>query len=51
VYSEKGSIMEKSPYCEFYEAIVRYAFQLIGQGELPNLVRPDGYEYRYNLFS
>ena len=51
VYSEKGSIMEKSPYCEFYEAIIRYAFQLIGQGELPNLVRTDGYEYRYNLFS
>jgi uncharacterized protein len=51
VHSEKGSIIEKSPYCEFYEAIVRYAFQLIGQGVLPNLVRTDGYEYGYNLFS
>jgi uncharacterized protein len=51
VYSETGSIMGKSPYCEFYEAIVRYAFQLIGSGELSNLVRTDGYEYRFNLFS
>lgn len=51
VYSEKGAIMEKSPYCEFYEAMVRYAFQLIGTGELPNLVRTDGYEYGYNIFS
>lgn len=51
VYSEKGTIMEKSPYCEFYEAIIRHAFQLIGQGELPNIVRTDGYEYRFNLFS
>ena len=51
VYSEKGTIMEKSPYCEFYEAIIRHAFQLIGRGELSNLVRTDGYEYRFHLFS
>jgi uncharacterized protein len=51
VYAEKGSIMEKSPYCEFYEAIIRYAFQMIGAGELNNLVRTDGYDYRFNLFS
>jgi hypothetical protein len=43
--------MEKSPYCEFYEAIIRYAFQLIGRGELSNLVRTDGYEYRFHSFS
>jgi uncharacterized protein len=51
VYSERGSTTGKSPYCEFYEAIIRYAFHLIGKGELPNLVRTDGYEYRFNLFS
>ncbi len=51
VYSEHGTIMEKSPYCEFYEAVIRHAFELIGSGELDNLVRTDGYEYRFNLFS
>ncbi len=51
VYAEKGTILEKSPYCEFYEAIIRYAFTLIGAGELNNLVRTDGYEYRFNMFS
>lgn len=51
VYAEGGTIMAKSPYCEFYEAVVRYAFHLIGSGELQNLVRTDGYEYRFNLFS
>jgi hypothetical protein len=31
--------------------MVLYAFQLIGKGELPNLVRTGGYEYRYLVFS
>ncbi len=51
VYSENGTIFGKSPYCEFYEAVIRHAFQLIGRGELPNLVRTEGYEFRYNIFS
>lgn len=50
VFAEKGSIMNKSPYCNFYEAVIRHAFQLIGRGELPNLVRVDGYDFRYNVF-
>ena len=50
VFAEKGGIMNKSPYCSFYEAIIRHAFQLIGRGELPNLVRTDGYSFRYNIF-
>ncbi|MBI0584671.1 MAG: peptide-modifying radical SAM enzyme CbpB [Methanomassiliicoccus sp.] len=50
VYSETGSIMGKSPYCEFYEAIIRQAFQLIGRGELPNMVRTEGYDFRFNIF-
>ncbi|NLK25838.1 MAG: peptide-modifying radical SAM enzyme CbpB [Euryarchaeota archaeon] len=50
VFAEKGSVMNKSPYCNFYEAIIRHAFQLIGRGELPNLVRTDGYDFRYNIF-
>jgi len=50
VYAEKGSILNKSPYCAFYEAIIRHAFQLIGRGELNNLVRTEGYDFRYNIF-
>lgn len=51
LYSEKGTVLERSPYCEFYEAVIRHAFMLIGEGELKNLVRTDGYEYRFNMFS
>ncbi|HSV42870.1 MAG TPA: peptide-modifying radical SAM enzyme CbpB [Methanomassiliicoccales archaeon] len=48
VYSEKGTILEKSPYCEFYEAAIRHAFKLIAAGELPNLIKVRDYEYRFN---
>ncbi len=50
VFSEKGTVLEKSPYCEFYEAIIRYAFQLIGRGELENLIKERDYEFRYSAF-
>jgi uncharacterized protein len=48
VFSEKGTILERSPYCEFYEEVIRYAFQLIAQGELSNLIKIGDYEFRYN---
>ena len=47
VFSEKGTIKERSPYCEFYESIIRYAFELIGKGELENLIRKNDFDFRY----
>jgi len=48
VFSEKGTILEKSPYCEFYEAVIRHAFKLVADGELPNLIRERDYQFRFN---
>jgi uncharacterized protein len=48
VFSEKGTILEKSPYCEFYEAVIRHAFKLIAEGELQNLIRERDFKFRYN---
>jgi predicted hydrocarbon binding protein len=50
VYSESGTINGEEPICEFYEAIIRHAFHLIGKGSCEP--REDGgYEYRFNIFS
>ena len=48
VFAEKGTIMAKSPYCEFYEAVIRYGFKLIADGELKNLIKEKDFSYKYN---
>jgi uncharacterized protein len=48
VFAEKGTIMAKSPYCEFYEAVIRYGFKLIADGELKNLIKEKDFQYKYN---
>ncbi len=33
VFSEYGTMLEKSPYCEFYKSLSEYAFRVIARGD------------------
>ncbi|OPY32446.1 MAG: pyrroloquinoline quinone biosynthesis protein PqqE [Methanomassiliicoccales archaeon PtaU1.Bin124] len=48
VYSESGSIIGKSPYCEFYEAIIRFAFKQVAEGNLPYLIKEKDFQFKFN---
>jgi uncharacterized protein len=53
-YSLSKNVNTKSPYCEFYKEIIRYAFKLIAEGEIENLFHKDAvrdikYEYRLEI--
>jgi len=52
VYSLSKNINTKSPYCEFYKEIIRYAFKLIAENRVKYLFRKDAFEdikYEYRL--
>lgn len=48
----QGNMYKKSVFCNFYKAIIEYAFRLIDEGKAVHLLR-EGYlrnlKYRYNL--
>ncbi len=39
VYAEKGTLMQKSPFCDFYKIVIEHAFKVIRRGDLPNVLR------------
>ena len=49
VYAEKGNLLEKSPYCEFYKRIIEFAFEVIARGDVDKVVRLDKMRVKYNL--
>lgn len=49
VYAEKGNLLEKSPYCEFYKRIIEFAFEVIARGDLANVVRLDKMKVTYSI--
>ncbi|WP_456369162.1 peptide-modifying radical SAM enzyme CbpB [Geoglobus sp.] len=38
IYAEKGTMLEKSPFCEFYKAVIAKAFEVIHRGDLEHVV-------------
>jgi|Deesub1362A_J573_1020465.scaffolds.fasta_scaffold00131_20 uncharacterized protein len=54
VYSEKGDLNQRSPYCEFYEELIRYAFKVIAEDKLKYHLREEALnslEYKYSLIA
>ncbi len=49
VYAEKGTFFEKSPYCEFYRAVIDYAFKIIAEGMEDFVIRKDAMKVKYSL--
>jgi len=34
IYSMQGNFYNPSPYCEFYEELIRFAFKMIAENEI-----------------
>jgi uncharacterized protein len=49
VYSEKGSLLEKSPYCEFYKRIIDHAFTVISEGRERYVIRNEKMKMLYRI--
>ncbi len=47
VYAEKGCLLEKSPYCEFYKRVIEHAFRVIARGDVDKVVRLDRMKCSY----
>lgn len=51
VYSMQGNFYNPSPYCEFYEELIRFAFKMIAEDKVKYFLKADvlnslGYKYR-----
>jgi len=51
VYSMQGKFYNPSPYCEFYEELIRFAFKMIAEDKTKYFLKEDvlnslGYKYR-----
>jgi len=51
VYAVEGDMMHKSPYCEFFEHIIRHAFVLIARGDAKYVIREDDFDYKYKIMA
>ncbi|MCS7144066.1 MAG: peptide-modifying radical SAM enzyme CbpB [Archaeoglobaceae archaeon] len=49
VYAEKGSLFNKSPYCEFYKKVIEHAFRVIKRGDVENVVELDKMKKVYEI--
>lgn len=49
VYAEKGSMFEKSPYCDFYKKIIEHAFKVIAEGKAKYVIREDVMRAKYRI--
>lgn len=38
IYAEKGTMLEKAPFCEFYKAVIERAFEIIHRGDLEYVI-------------
>ncbi|MFQ5645598.1 MAG: peptide-modifying radical SAM enzyme CbpB [bacterium] len=41
VYSQTGKLNNPSPYCEYYQKLIDFAFELIAEGEVKHLLRQE----------
>jgi uncharacterized protein len=51
IYSMQGNFYNPSPYCEFYERLIRFAFKMIAEDKVKYFLKEDalnslGYKYR-----
>jgi uncharacterized protein len=49
VYAERGSLMERSPFCEFYKSVIKHAFRVIRRGDVENVVKLRNLEKIYEI--
>ncbi len=49
IYAEKSTLFEKSPYCEFYKAIIDHAFKVIAEGRVDYVIRREVMKVKYEL--
>ncbi len=49
VYAEKGSLMEKSPFCEFYRKVIEHAFRVLRRGDVEHVVRLENMSKIYEI--
>ncbi len=52
IHSMQGNFCNPSPYCEFYEELIRFAFRIIARDKLRYYLNEDalnGLEYKYRL--
>ncbi|MDK2796053.1 MAG: uncharacterized protein PWQ58_1252 [Archaeoglobaceae archaeon] len=50
VYAEKGSLIQKSPYCDFYKKVIEHAFKVIRRGDLGSVLRLERLRKVYEIF-
>ena len=41
--------MKKAPYCEFYRAVIDYAFKVIAEGKENVVIKKDAMKVKYSL--
>ena len=49
VYAERGCLMEKSPFCEFYKKIIEHAFRIIRRGDAEHVVKLENMSKLYEI--
>jgi len=49
VYAEKGSMFEKSPYCDFYRKVIDHAFRVIAEGKVKYVIREEVMRAKYRI--
>jgi len=52
IFAKTDDLNQPTPYCDFYKKIIDYAFELIGQGQVENLLRKEmlqGMKTTYNI--
>lgn len=49
VYAEKGDIMQKSPFCDFYKIVIEHAFKVIRRGDLGYVLKLENLRKVYEL--
>ncbi|AIY90985.1 peptide-modifying radical SAM enzyme CbpB [Geoglobus acetivorans] len=49
VYAEAGTMLEKSPFCEFYKKIIEHAFRVIHRGDVEHVINLKGLRKIYEI--
>ncbi len=49
IYAEKGSFLNKSPFCEFYKAVIEHAFKIIKRGDLSSVIEVEKLRKVYEI--
>lgn len=49
IYSNMGTMLSKSYYCEFYKKVARHAFKVIGRGDVERVIRKPALREMYSI--